>query len=87
MGHDTKPLVRNMVLVIAGGLAIMLFTFAGILNNADLVREDARLGPVIAASKILIPLFTTIGVIYYLAGIKKCKACGKIFFWRNRNKQ
>ncbi|MEO5377946.1 MAG: hypothetical protein H7832_09230 [Magnetococcus sp. DMHC-6] len=86
MGHEPTPLFRNLILIIGGGILIMGIIFAGILDNGEIIRADARMGPIIAATRILVPLFFTIGVMYYLASIKKCKACGKIFFWRRRKK-
>lgn len=84
--HDRKPLVRSHVLIVLGGLLTISVTLFGLFNNpGELIRQDVRLGPVIAASRVFIPLFAVMGVIFLLAGIKKCKACGKIFFWRKNS--
>lgn len=83
MSHVKKPLFRNVVLIITSGLIIAGITVFGMSDVDDLIREDNRLGPVIAASRIIVPLFGVIGVAYLLGSIKKCEACGKVFFWRN----
>lgn len=84
MEEDTpQPLFRNNMLIALGSIAIALLTVYGLLNNpGEVIREDVRLGPVIAASRIVIPLFLTIGLLVLLAKVKKCKVCGKIFIWR-----
>ncbi|MBF0109062.1 MAG: hypothetical protein HQL76_07805 [Magnetococcales bacterium] len=64
---------------------IMGVTLLGLSSNyADLIREDVRMGPMIAAVRILFPMFAVIGLIYYLATVKKCAHCGKIMFWKRR---
>ncbi len=83
MEHKTTPLVGSIILILIGGICIMGVTIYGINNNpGELIRNDLLFGPIIAAGRILVPLFLTLGVIYALANIKKCKACGKILFWR-----
>ena len=83
MEHDTRPLLRNYVLVVLGALFVTAVTLYGLMNApGDLIREDVRFGPIIAASRIFVPLFFVIGGVYFLGNIKKCGACGKIFFWR-----
>ncbi|MBF0447244.1 MAG: hypothetical protein HQL67_03495 [Magnetococcales bacterium] len=86
MGHIKKPLFRNVVLIISSGVIIAGITAFGIADVDELIREDNRLGPVIAASRIIVPLFGVIGVAYLLGNIRKCEACGKVFFWRRRRK-
>lgn len=87
MEHHTKPLLKSHVLIVVGGLFITCITLFGLLTgNVDqLIREDVRLGPVIAAGRVILPVFAAIGAIYYLAGVKKCAACGKILFWRRHS--
>lgn len=88
MEHKTTPLVGSIILICLGGLCIMGLTIYGIHNNpGELIRNDLLLGPIIATGKIVIPLFITLGVIYFLANIKKCRACGKILFWTKRVKK
>ncbi|MBF0176678.1 MAG: hypothetical protein HQL63_07515 [Magnetococcales bacterium] len=86
MKHDEKPLIKNpMVLIFVGAIAIMLFTLFGVSNNpGEVIREDVSLGPIIAASRVLIPLFATLGLIYFLSTVKKCDVCGRILFWRQK---
>ncbi|MBF0426096.1 MAG: hypothetical protein HQL66_09810 [Magnetococcales bacterium] len=86
MEHGAKPLIKNpMVLIFVGAASIMLFTLLGVSNNvAEVIREDVRLGPVIAATRVLIPLFATVGLIYFLSTVKKCEACGRILFWKQK---
>ncbi len=82
MDHHIKPLVRNYILVIIGAFFVAAVTLFGILNNpGEMIREDVLMGPIIATSRIIIPLFFVMGVLYFLASIKKCKSCGKILFW------
>lgn len=81
--NTPQPLFRTNVLIVLGSILIALLTAYGLLNNpGDIIREDVRLGPVIAASRIVIPLFVTIGMLVLLAKVKKCTVCGKIFIWR-----
>ncbi|MBF0190825.1 MAG: hypothetical protein HQL99_06690 [Magnetococcales bacterium] len=83
MEHKTKPLIGNRGLIVLGALCIMGFTLHGILDNpGDLIRHDLLYGPIIAASRIIIPLFLTLGVIHVLANVSRCKVCGKILFWK-----
>ncbi|MBF0309769.1 MAG: hypothetical protein HQL56_09595 [Magnetococcales bacterium] len=83
MSHEPRPLFRSMVLVVFGGFMITAFTLIGVVDGADeLIRQDVRLGPVLAAVRVLVPLFLTMAFIYFLASIRKCQACGKILFWR-----
>ncbi|MBF0136569.1 MAG: hypothetical protein H7833_13410 [Magnetococcus sp. DMHC-1] len=84
--HEEKPLIKNpMVLIFVGGVIVMLFTLFGVvINPGEIIREDVRLGPVIAASRILIPIFATVGVVYFLSTVKKCEACGRILFWKQK---
>ncbi|MBF0626634.1 MAG: hypothetical protein HQL91_00285 [Magnetococcales bacterium] len=85
MAHKTKPLVGTRSLITLGAMVIMGFTLHGILDNpGELIRNDLLLGPIIAASRIIIPLFLTLGVIHLLANVTKCEACGKILFWKKR---
>ncbi|MBF0272338.1 MAG: hypothetical protein HQL98_09780 [Magnetococcales bacterium] len=85
MEHQSKPLIGNRGLIVLGALCIMGFTLHGILDNpGDLIRNDLLYGPIIAASRIIIPLFLTLGVIHFLANVSQCKACGKILFWKKR---
>ncbi len=85
MEHNTRPLLRNYVLVVLGALFVTAVTLYGLLSApGELIREDVHLGPIIAASRIFVPLFAVIGGIYFLGNIKKCDSCGKIFFWRKK---
>ncbi|MBF0624829.1 MAG: hypothetical protein HQL82_08480 [Magnetococcales bacterium] len=85
--ENAKPVFRTTFLILLGSTLISAFTILGMFSNpGDLIREDVRLGPVIAASKILIPLFGTIGMIYFLSSIKKCEVCGKLIFWNRKKK-
>ncbi|MBF0422720.1 MAG: hypothetical protein HQL73_06990 [Magnetococcales bacterium] len=85
MNHQTRPLLKSPVLVVVGGLLIVGVTLLGLSSNhADLIREDVRIGPVIAAIRILLPMFAVIGVVHYIANIKKCAHCGKILFWKRQ---
>jgi hypothetical protein len=77
---------RNLVLIIASGMIIAGITAFGMSDVDDLIRENNRLGPIIAASRIIVPLFGVMGVAYLLSNVKICKSCGKIFFWRRANK-
>ncbi|HIJ85188.1 MAG: hypothetical protein HW380_1551 [Magnetococcales bacterium] len=87
MKHQAKPLVKSTVLMFIGGLVIVGITLLGLSSNhADLIREDVRMGPMIAALRIILPLFVAIGLVYYLATVKKCAHCGKIMFWKRGNK-
>lgn len=86
MAHTTKPMFRNLVLIIASGMIIAGITAFGMSDVDDLIRENNRLGPIIAASRIIVPLFGVMGVAYLLSNVKICKSCGKIFFWRRANK-
>ncbi|MBF0609747.1 MAG: hypothetical protein HQL55_01320, partial [Magnetococcales bacterium] len=81
MSDETRyqPLFKEHILIVLGGLMVMGFTLYGVLNNPDeLIRQDVRLGPVIAAGRIVVPLFLTVGVMYMISQIKQCKHCGKI---------
>ena len=83
MDHQSKPLIRNYILVVVGALVVMAVTLFGILNNpGEIIKQDVLMGPIIATGRIVIPLVIVIGVLYWFASIKQCKACGKIFFWR-----
>ncbi|MBF0147464.1 MAG: hypothetical protein HQL84_14950 [Magnetococcales bacterium] len=85
MNHQTKPLVKSRVLIFIGGLLIIGVTLLGLSSNhADIIREDVRMGPMIAALRIILPMFVCIGLIYFLANVKKCTHCGKIMFWKRR---
>ncbi|MBF0340531.1 MAG: hypothetical protein HQL95_06140 [Magnetococcales bacterium] len=85
MEHKTRPLVGSRGLIVLGALCIMGITLHGILDNpGELIRNDLQFGPIIAASRIIIPLFITLGCIHLLASITKCQACGKILFWKKR---
>lgn len=87
MEHSTKPLVRNHVLIVVGALVVATVTLHGLLTApGELIRNDVHLGPIIAASRIFVPLFLVIGGLYLLGNVKKCHACGKIFFWRQSGK-
>lgn len=83
MSHIKKPLFRNAALIVGSGLIIAGITLFGMIDVDELIREDNRLGPVIAASRIIVPLFGVLGVAYLLGNIKKCESCGKVFFWRD----
>ncbi|HAT50618.1 MAG: hypothetical protein HQL07_13525 [Nitrospirae bacterium] len=86
--HQTKPLVKSTVLILVGGVIIMSIILLGLSSNhADIIREDVRTGPMIAALRIIFPLFATLGLVYYLATVKKCAHCGKIMFWKRRKIQ
>ncbi|MBF0454381.1 MAG: hypothetical protein HQL72_06125 [Magnetococcales bacterium] len=87
MGHVKKPLIRNLVLIVSCGLIIAGITILGMSDVDDLIRENSRMGPIIAASRIIVPLFGVMGVFYLLSNIRKCEACGKVFFWRKRRKK
>ncbi|MBF0418835.1 MAG: hypothetical protein HQL78_01570 [Magnetococcales bacterium] len=77
--------MKNPTLILVGGLLIVGVTLLGLSSNhADLIREDVRIGPIVAAARILLPLFSVIGVVYYLANVKKCAHCGKILFWKRQ---
>ncbi|MBF0153004.1 MAG: hypothetical protein HQL64_04610 [Magnetococcales bacterium] len=86
MGHGEKPLIKNpVILIFVGAVTIMLFTLFGVSNNpGEVIRQDVRLGPVIAASRVLIPLFATVGLVYFLSTVKKCDVCGRILFWKQK---
>lgn len=85
MEHKTKPLLGSLILIFFGSLGVTCVTIYGINNNpGELIRNDVLLGPIIATGRIVIPLFFTLGLIYFLATIKKCQACGKIMFWKKR---
>ncbi|MBF0143387.1 MAG: hypothetical protein HQL57_06585 [Magnetococcales bacterium] len=85
MDHDkARPVFKNTVLIILGALSVMIVTLYGIINNKDLILADARLGPVIAAAWVVLPLFLTIAGLFVLANIKKCRVCGKVFFWKRK---
>ncbi|MBF0446019.1 MAG: hypothetical protein HQL68_10560 [Magnetococcales bacterium] len=86
MAHIKKPMFRNVVLIVASGLIIAGITAFGMSDVDELIRDDSRLGPVIAASRIIVPLFGVMGVAYLLSNIKICESCGKVFFWRQRKK-
>ncbi|MBF0359262.1 MAG: hypothetical protein HQL70_11720 [Magnetococcales bacterium] len=87
MDHIKKPMFRNIVLIISSGLIIAGITAFGMSDVDELIRTERRLGPVIAASRIIVPLFGVIGIAYLLSNVKKCESCGKIFFWRRKKKQ
>ncbi len=79
--QKSQPLFRHFTLVVIGAIIMTALTMYGVFDDpAKLIREDVRVGPMIAASKIFIPILVAFGVLYYLASIKKCKHCGKIFF-------
>ncbi|MEO5333817.1 MAG: hypothetical protein H7839_17530 [Magnetococcus sp. YQC-5] len=83
MEHKTKPLLGSLILIFFGAIGVTCVTIYGIHNNpGELIRNDVLLGPIIATGRIVIPLFFTLGLIYFLATIKKCQACGKILFWK-----
>ncbi|MGN7613151.1 hypothetical protein ACQZV8_13830 [Magnetococcales bacterium HHB-1] len=85
--YHLQPLFRNRTLILSGGLLIMLVTTVGLLSDSSqILQQDALYGPLIAASKIFLPLFFTLGLVYFLSGVKKCAICGKIFLWR-KNRQ
>lgn len=82
------PLFKDNTLIILGGLMVMAFTLFGVLSNpGEIIRQDVRLGPVIAAGRIVVPLFMTIGAFYLIAQIKRCKHCGKILMGRMRSRR
>ncbi|MBF0284503.1 MAG: hypothetical protein HQL51_08600 [Magnetococcales bacterium] len=84
--HESRPLFQTTGLIIAGSAAIAGFTAFGVLNDpGEIIRQDLRFGPMIAAGKILLPLFLTIFTITFLARVRKCKSCGKLMFWRRTN--
>ncbi|MEO5344866.1 MAG: hypothetical protein H7834_00635 [Magnetococcus sp. YQC-9] len=88
MNHHSQPLVSSRGLIILGAIFIMGITIYGILDNpGELIRNDLQFGPIIAASRIIIPLFITLGFIHLLAHVTKCKTCGKIRFWRRDSSQ
>lgn len=84
--NGTTPWIKDWVLILAGGLAVMGFTLYGIVSDPDvLIQADVRMGPMIAATKILIPLFLTLLAVVMLAKVKKCEKCGKIVsLWRKK---
>ncbi|MEO5353838.1 MAG: hypothetical protein H7835_11605 [Magnetococcus sp. XQGC-1] len=83
MDHQTKPLIRSHVLVTIAVLFVAGITLFGITNNpGEIIRQDVLMGPIIATSRIVIPLILVVGVLYLFANIKKCESCGKILFWR-----
>jgi hypothetical protein len=84
VGHVKKPLFRNLALIFASGMVIAGITAFGMSDVDELIRNDNRLGPIIAASRIIVPLFGVIGVAYMLSNVRKCEACGKVFFWRRK---
>ncbi|MBF0293800.1 MAG: hypothetical protein HQL96_01310 [Magnetococcales bacterium] len=87
MEHKTTPLVGSFPLIVLGGFCIMGVTLNGIFDNpGELIRHDLVFGPIIATCRIVIPLFLTLGVVYWLATIKKCHTCGKILFWKKSNR-
>lgn len=82
---NEEPLFKNTALIILGGMLIALFTLIGVLGNpGEIIRQDVRMGPAIAAAKVLVPLFITLGGIVFLASLKKCKSCGKVLMFRHR---
>ncbi|MBF0124918.1 MAG: hypothetical protein HQL60_06255 [Magnetococcales bacterium] len=84
MEHRTRPFIRNTHLVIGGALIVMAITLYGVLDDpGEVIRNDVRFGPFIAAGRVLVPLFVAMGVVYFLSGVRRCQACGKIFFWRH----
>ena len=83
MEHHIRPLVRSHVLIIVGAFVVVGITLLGIMSNpGELIRRDVLMGPIIATGRVVVPLFLVIGAVYLLASIKKCRACGKILFWR-----
>lgn len=86
MEHEAQPAFRKRHLIWLGGLMVIGFTLAGMfIGDVDgLIRNDVTLGPIIAATKIVIPIFLAVAFIYWLASVKKCKACGKILFWKQK---
>ena len=83
--HDSKPAFKHLSLIIIGGLTIMAMTAYGIMGvSTEMIQDDVTYGPMKAALWILLPIFATVGGIYYLASIKQCKHCGKVFFWRKK---
>ncbi|MBF0438509.1 MAG: hypothetical protein HQL93_05235 [Magnetococcales bacterium] len=88
MEHKTKPLFGHITLIAIGAIFIMGLTIYGIHNDpGELIRNDLLLGPIIATGRIVIPLFFTLGVIYLLANITKCRACGRILFWKKKSEK
>ena len=84
MSRNMTPLIKSTNnLILAGGAVVAISTLLGMMSNPhEVIESDVRYGPMIAAAKVLIPLFLTIGAVYMLSRAKKCKKCGKIFFWR-----
>ncbi|MBF0584751.1 MAG: hypothetical protein HQL80_11040 [Magnetococcales bacterium] len=83
MDHHSKPLIRSHVLVVIGVLFVIGITLFGIMNNpGEIIKQDVLMGPIIATSRIVIPLIFVIGLLCLFANIKKCDACGKILFWK-----
>ena len=87
MDQETNPLVGSRWLLALGSIIIGGVTLYGVFDSpGELIRQDVRLGPVIAATKIIVPIFLTLGILYFLASVKVCKRCGKIIFWRKEEK-
>lgn len=87
MNHGEKfiPIIHENILIITGGAIITACTLYGIMNDPGrLIKQDLLLGPVIAAGRILVPIFITIGLVSLVSRFKKCAACGKILFWRGQ---
>ncbi|MEG3640512.1 hypothetical protein [Magnetococcus sp. PR-3] len=82
MGKHARPLLRMNTLIFVGGFLIMLWTLFGIIEVGSIISDDAAMGPVVAAVIIILPIFIILGLVYYMAHVKKCEACGKILWWR-----
>lgn len=88
MIHSSEtPLFKSTPLILLGGFLVAMFTVIGILSDpGEIIRQDVRTGPAIAAAKVLVPLFLSLAFITFLAKIKKCKHCGKISVFASRRK-
>nr|CRH08240.1 conserved exported protein of unknown function [Candidatus Magnetococcus massalia] len=87
MSKHSKTWIDRTILIIIGGVLIMSFTLYGILTVGDIIEKDAQFGPILAAATILLPIFIVLGIVYYLAHIKKCEACGKIIWWKREGSE
>ena len=84
MDHQSKPLIRSHVLIVIGALFVAGITLFGIMNNpGEIIKQNVLMGPIIAASRIIIPLLFVIALLFLFARIKKCTSCGKILFWKS----
>ena len=68
MEHEAQPAFRKRHLIWLGGVLVIGSMLAGLfIADVDgLIRNDVTLGPVIAATKIVIPIFMAVGFIYWL---------------------